>query len=65
VRWLVRAPEITQLPVDVPVRRVMERPWIVDAFFVPALNFIGNQGGLFQSYSIEQRIDLCGCGRIR
>src|SRR5262245_58088209 len=29
VRWLVGAPEITQLPVDIPVRRVTKRPWIV------------------------------------
>jgi hypothetical protein len=42
VGWLVCTPEITQLAVDVPVRRMTERPWIVDPFFVPALNFVGN-----------------------
>src|SRR5215831_20352458 len=34
---LVGAPEIAQLPVEVPVPRIMEGPWIVDTLFVPAL----------------------------
>src|SRR5262245_13336415 len=33
VRWLVRAPEITQLPVEVATSGVMKRPWIVHALF--------------------------------
>ena len=49
VRWLVRAPEIAQLFVNVAVSGIMKRSWIVDPFFVPALNFVCNQGGLFQS----------------
>src|SRR5437868_1625208 len=51
--WLVRTPEITQLPVDVAMGGVMKRPWIVDAFFVPALNFVCNQGGFFKFDPIE------------
>src|SRR5262245_11064526 len=42
VRWLVRAPEITELPVDVAMSGVMKRSRIVGSFFVPALNFICN-----------------------
>src|SRR5512133_4226681 len=34
VGWLVRTPEITQLPVDVAMGGVMKRSWIVDPFFV-------------------------------
>ena len=42
VGWLVRAPEITQLFVNVAVSGIMKRSWIVDPFFVPALNFVCN-----------------------
>src|SRR6266436_406431 len=40
VRWLVRAPEITHLFVNVAVSGIMKRSWIVHALFVPALNFV-------------------------
>ena len=53
VRWLVRTPEITQLPVDVPAPREMKRPRIVDAFFVPTLNFICKESSFFQSHPIQ------------
>src|SRR4029453_7489688 len=48
VCWLIRAAEITQLSVDVAMGGVMKGSRIVDAFFVPALNFVCNQGSLSQ-----------------
>src|SRR5262245_5747285 len=48
IRWLVRTPEITQLPVDVASGGVMKRPRTVHPFFVPALNLVRNQGGSLQ-----------------
>src|SRR5882757_7501307 len=46
VRWLIRAPEITQLFVNVAASQIMKRSWIVHALFVPAFNFVCKYGGL-------------------
>jgi hypothetical protein len=53
LRWLIRSPEITQLPVDVAMGGVMKRSRIVDPFFVPAFNFVRYERGFRQADAVE------------
>ena len=66
MRGRIRPPEIAQLLVDLWMIGIM---WkcvrIVRPVFVPGFNFVGNDRGLFQRDAFDQRVQLCGGGRVR
>ena len=55
---LIRAPEITQLPVNFPMCREMEGLGIIHSFFIPALDLVCDDRSFFQRHAVEQRANF-------
>jgi hypothetical protein len=62
---LIRPPEIAQLFVDLPERRIMERFWIVHSLFIPAFDLICNHRCFLQRNPIQERADFGSRRRVR
>src|SRR5215217_2884191 len=61
VSRLIRAPEITQLPINFPLCREVEGLWIIYSSSIPAFNLVCDQRSFFQRHPVEQRTNFRGC----